>query len=101
MDIIIEAQGHPNQAKLIAYYEQRLKRKYGHYPFVKTALVKVDVEKRLVTKVALSITVEKAGKLYASHTDANENRALEGVIKKVNVLIEKYKQKHYSNSIGK
>lgn len=101
MDITIEAQGHPNQVKLKEYYQKRLKQKYAHYPFVKTLDVKVDFENKTDTKVAINVAVEKAGKLYASHSNSNENKALEEAIRKTNVLIEKYKQKHYSKSVSK
>ncbi len=101
MDIKIEAQGHPNQTKLIEYYDKRLSKKYGQYPFIKTLKVKVDIENKTDTKVAINMAVEKGGKLYASHSDSNENRALEEVIRKTNVQLEKYKQKHYSHSTDK
>lgn len=101
MDIKIEAQGHPSQERLVTSYESRLTKKYAQYPFAKVAEVKVRLENKLETKVSLRMRVEKGGQLYASHTDKNENKALEEVIRKMNVLIEKYKEKHYSNSIGR
>jgi len=94
MDIKIEAVGHSNQKKLMSYYKEILTNKYGQYPFVKTIDVKVT-EKDSLTEVTLLMQLEKGGKVFSSDQNANENRSLQGAIKKINSQIEKYKQKHY------
>lgn len=97
MDINIEAKGHPNQDKLIAYYEDILTKKYGQYPFVKVAKVKVQTKDEL-TEVNLILQLEKSGSVFSSASHVNENKSLQSAIKKMNVQVEKYKQKRYTHS---
>lgn len=95
MDIKIEAIGHPNQQKLKSYYTEILTSKYGQYPFVKTVDVMVKTNNSL-SEVKLNLMLEKKGRIFSSDSNANENKALQGAIKKINVQIEKYKEKHYA-----
>lgn len=95
MDINIEAVQHNNQASLKTYYEDKLLRKYNAYPFVKAIDVKIDSQDKLA-RVSLLVQLEKGPKVFASHLDENENRSFTKAIKKVDVQIEKYKQKHYA-----
>jgi len=94
MDVRIEAVGHKNQRQLISYYTELLTKKYGNYPFVKTIEVKVDTKDKL-SEVTLLMQLEKGGKIFSSDSNENENRSLQGAIKKINTQIEKYKEKHY------
>ena len=97
MDIHINASGHPNHTSVIKFYTQKIHRKYAKYPFVKTAEVMINQSKRGLYKVSICMDIEKSPKLYSVHSDESENRALQGAIKKMNIQIEKYKQKHYHN----
>lgn len=94
MDIKIEAIGHPNQEKLISYYNETLTKKYANYPFVKTITAKVDNKENLA-EVTLLFQLEKGGRIFATHRNENEHTSLKGAIKKINTQIEKYKEKHY------
>ncbi len=95
MDIKIEAPKHANQRKLIEFYSKALNKKYGNYPFVKAIDVKVVATDTKETKVTLQLKPEKGTMLFASAEDENENRAFQAVLGKMNIQIEKYKQKHY------
>jgi len=95
MDIKIEAIGHPNQDQLSSYYTEILTKKYGRYPFVKIIDVKVTTQDEL-SEVKLMVQLEKAGKVFSSDRNVNENKSLQGAIKKMNTQIEKYKEKHYA-----
>jgi len=95
MDIKIEAPQHPNQEQLKNFYEEKLRKKYGNYPFIKNIDVKVVNEKDEFKKVSLQIKPEKGTMLYAHHEDYSENTALNEVIRKMNTQIEKYKELHY------
>jgi ribosome-associated translation inhibitor RaiA len=89
-----DAKGHHNQLKLKEYYTKRLTKKYGKYPFVKNLNLKVDLENNM-TKVSIRIGPEKGSELYVSASDFNENKASELAIKRMNGLIEKYKEQYY------
>lgn len=98
MDIKIEAVKHPNQEQLKAYYVEKLEGKYGNYPFVKNVDVKVIEPQKGIKRVTLQIKPEKGTMLFAQHEDGNENRALNGAIRKMNTQIEKYKEQHYKSN---
>ena len=97
MDIKIEAPGHWNQQKLIAYYQEKLTKKYGNYDFIHAIDVKVNKLSDQF-QVSLQIRPEKGGMLFAKDLHANENIALEESIRKMNAQIEKYKDKHYRSA---
>ncbi len=94
MDIKIEAPGHKNQDQLIEFYSQKLNDKYATYPFIKSIDVKVQ-EEHGQTEVSLQFKPEKAKMLFVNAQDRNENKAFQEAIRKMNILIEKYKQKRY------
>jgi len=97
MDIKIEALGHNSQLRLQEFYVDTLNKKYGKYDFVKSIDVKIkDVEDKKVC-VSLQLKPEKGTMLYVEGQDVNENVALRNAIRKMNVRIEKYKEKHYHN----
>lgn len=98
MDIKIEALKHRNQEQLKDYYNQKLEDKYNNYPFIKSIDVKVLEPMKGTTKVTLQIKPEKGTMLYAQHEDANENKALNEAIRKMNTQIEKYKEQHYKSN---
>ncbi len=95
MDIKIEAPGHNNQDALRSFYEDKLNKKYSSYPFVKSIDVKVKKNQSGQFEVSLQLKPEKGTMQFATQSDDNENSALNGAIKKMNIQIEKYKQKHY------
>ena len=97
MDIHINASGHPHHKSVLKFYTQKLHRKYGKYDFVKSTDVMVTQSSRGMYKVSLCMEIEKSPKLYSVHHDFSENKALQGAIKKMNIQIEKYKEKHYHN----
>jgi len=95
MDITIEALKHQNQDKLLEYYSKTLNKKYSHYPFVKSINAKVaKVDGK--SEVNLLVHLEKRGKIFSSGLHDNEHTALAKAISKINVQIEKYKEKHYN-----
>lgn len=95
MDIKIEAPGHRNQESLQKYYTAKLNKKYAVYPFIKAIDVKVKQMKNDQYEVSLQLKPEKGTMQFATQYADNENSALNGAIKKMNIQIEKYKQKHY------
>lgn len=95
MDIKIEAPKHENQEQLIKFYSEKLQKKYGSYDFIKSIDVKIVEEADSHKTVAIQTKPEKGVMLYVKHTDANENVAVMGAIKKMNKQIEKYKEVHY------
>ena len=94
MDTKIEAQNHENQEQLYNHYEKLLNRKYAKYPYVKSIDLKIDQVQEGV-KVGMRIKPEKGSSLYASSIDINEHSAAQQTIKKMNKLIEKYKEQRY------
>lgn len=97
MDIKIEAPGHKSQGLLKEHYERRLTKKYGNYNFIKSIDVKITSKEEEMTTVSLQLKPEKGTLLYVSGRSERENIALNSAIRKMNVLIEKYKEKHYHN----
>lgn len=97
MDIKIEAPGHKSQALVEEHYNRRLTKKYGQYDFIKAIDVKIKSEDNNLTSVAIQLKPEKGIMLYAVAKAELENVALNNAIRKMNVQIEKYKQKHYHN----
>jgi ribosome-associated translation inhibitor RaiA len=97
MRINIEAPGHENQDKLFAFYEEKLRSKYAHYKFIHNLDVKIEKVGDNF-EIGLQMKPEKGAVLYAKDSNRKEDAALEGVIKKMNTQIEKYKGKHYSSS---
>lgn len=96
MDIKIEAPGHSSQELLFRHYTEKLTKKYGKYDFVKSIDVKIVASERdNKTMVSLQLKPEKGTMLYVSAKDDKENIALNEAIRKMNVRVEKYKQKHY------
>lgn len=95
MDIKIEAPGHSNQESLKTFYTDKLNKKYADYPFVKSIDVKVKKQPKGEYEVSLQLKPEKGNLKFAVQTADNEHTALNGAIKKMNIQIEKYKQKHY------
>lgn len=97
MDIKFEAPGRKNQEMTEEYYSDALTAKFGQYDFVKSIDVKLKREKE-ENCVSLQIKPEKGTALFVSHTDKNENKALQEAIRKMGVKIEKYKEKHYHDA---
>jgi len=99
MDIKIEAPAHKNQASLVEYYKERLEKKFGKYKFIHAIDVKVKKIDENEYHVSLLSKPEKDRRsIFVSGKASKENLALNNAIKKMNVQIEKYKQKHYHNS---
>lgn len=97
MDIKIEAPGHKRQELLRDHYEDRLNAKYGVYEFVKAIDVKIKSFEQDSVSVSLLLKPEKGVSIFAEGVDEKEHRALNQAIHKMNVQIEKYKEKHYHN----
>jgi len=98
MDIKIEAPKHPNQRQLIDFYNKKLVAKYGNYDFIKSIDVKVLTQKDGAKSISLQLKPEKGNMLFVTHTDINENSALNKAISKMNTRIEKYKEQHYHSA---
>jgi len=98
MDIKIEAPGHKSQELVKKHYSKRLMRKYGEYDFIKSIDVKIVSEKGASTRVSLQLKPEKGTMLFVNASSYRENIALNSAIRKMNVRIEKYKEKHYSSA---
>jgi len=97
MNIKIEAPGHRSQELLKEHYTNRLEKKYGKYDFIKSIDVKVKTNDSNISSVSLQLKPEKGKMLYVSGSSEKENIALNNAINKMNVQIEKYKEKHYHN----
>jgi ribosome-associated translation inhibitor RaiA len=97
MKINIEAPGHDNQTKLLAFYEEKLTSKYARYKFIHQIDIKIEKVGQAF-EIGLQIKPEKGALLYAKDANRKEDSALEGVIKKMNAQIEKYKVKNYHSS---
>jgi ribosome-associated translation inhibitor RaiA len=97
MKINIEAPGHDNQAQLLTFYQEKLESKYAHFKFIHNIDVKIEKVGQDF-EVGLQIKPEKGTLLYAKDSNRKEDAALDGVIKKMNAQIEKYKEKHYRSS---
>lgn len=97
MDIKIEAPGHKQQEGLKEFYLKRLTKKYGGYKFIHAIDVKVKLDSEDEIQVSLQLKPEKGKMLYVTDNSPKENIALNNAIRKMNVLIEKYKEKHYHN----
>lgn len=97
MDIKIEAPGHKRQELLKDHYVKKLQKKYGNYDFVKSIDVKVKSIDSAEISVSLQLKPEKGKMLYVSGEAEKENIALNKAIYKMNLQIEKYKNKHYHN----
>lgn len=97
MDIKIEAPNHKSQELVKDHYSRKLTKKYGQYDFIKSIDVKIKSTKGDLSSVSLQLKPEKGKMIYASAIAERENNALNNVIRKMNVQIEKYKEKHYHN----
>ena len=95
MDIKIEAPGHKQQEGLKEFYLERLTKKFGDYKFIHAIDVKVKLDSEKKVQVSLQLKPEKGKMLYVTDHSTKENIALNNAIRKMNVLIEKYKEKHY------
>lgn len=95
MDIKIEAPGHKNQKLVRSHYNRLLAKKYGKYDFVKSIDVNISMQDGRLVGVSLQLRPEKGTMLYASGKSKRENIALNSAIRRMNVQIEKYKQKRY------
>jgi len=97
MDIKIEAPGHKSQELLKEHYTHKLTKKYGQYAFIKSIDVKIKTIQANKMAVSLQLKPEKAKMLYVNGIADSENIALNNAIRKMNVKLEKYKEKHYHN----
>jgi len=97
MDIKIEAPGHPSQDLVKEHYSNRLTKKYGQYDFIKAIDVKITKVDESMKAVSLQLKPEKGTMLFVKGVAERENVALNNAIRKMNVKIEKYKEKHYHN----
>lgn len=97
MKINIEAPGHDNQTQLLTFYQEKLQSKYARYKFIHNIDVKIEKVGQDF-EISLQIKPERGTLLYAQDSNRKEDAALEGVIKKMNSQIDKYKEKHYRSS---
>jgi len=95
MDIKIEAPGHKTQKKLKIFYSKILNEKYSAYDFIKSIDVKIISNSNGTYNVSLQLKPEKSKMLFVSDKSYSENIAFRESIRKMNVKIEKYKEKHY------
>lgn len=98
MDIKIEAPKHANQQSLQEFYSEKLNKKYGVYPFIKSIDAKVIRTNNGTYEVSLQLKPEKGTMQFASGSNNNEHTAFNAAIKKMNHIVEKYKEKRYNST---
>lgn len=98
MELMIQAPNHPSVEKMEKYYEDKLNRAFGKYPFIVSCLAIVKKETGdFLTNVSLELNPKGGGRIFAEAAKANENEALGEVIKKVRRQLDKFKEKHYAS----
>ncbi len=58
MDILINAPGHNNQEKVKEYYTAQIMKRYGVYPFITKAIVKITQSNNEDSECSISMQVK-------------------------------------------
>ena len=95
MDIRIDAPGHKNFTHLKTYLLEKIQKRYSKYDFITVVETKLTTENGLMN-VNLQVHPKKGPILFAKDSNEDENKAVNSVMKKMHLQIQKYKDAHFN-----